>query len=578
MIRPFFNRAHLFWVNLPPLLRFLGVLGLLAVLGLFALKPAYRQFKSWRLERNLVSAQAAVEDERMQEARDLSLTVLRSGDLRVDAFRILEKSSAALRDPRYGEIARALMTHPEGTDEDRLTGFRGIVMDLPLGPVGGGWASLSPELRQDPRFAAAFAGRLLAEKRFNEAAAVLLGVPEEKHDGEVARGLARVLIGSGKREGYDEAQRLALEGISEPTGEPLKWLEVLEEVPVERLQEEILGSLRDFLGEMDEIAPARAALLVARMDYAREFSSRAEIIDAAIARWKEPDPVEVAEFIRDLGLHARLVETFPVEMVEESPELFALLLEALVRTEGWEELGRLLELGEGMISKAELSGYRAVVAAKAGSSGEASQAWAAAINEAKAVQTAHALLELNRIATEVGMEDEAETAMVEAIRMGRGPLPLFADLEELMHSLELQGRETTLMEICAVYLQFEPSNPVLLTPYAYLSCLNGLVEPASVLEAMAPLAEAFPDQLPIQAVVAMAHLMNGQPAMAQERLAGLTWDPEQASPGFRMIYYASETLNGRMERSDPKLEQFPWKSLLPSERKKFSELIRASEP
>jgi formamidopyrimidine-DNA glycosylase len=121
------------------------------------------------MDRNLTAARQAVKEDQMQEARDRSLTVLRSGDLSIEAFRILEKSTAALGDPRHGEIAGALIFHPEGSDEDRLTGFLSLVGDMPLGFVGQAWAALPEQCRTQPRFAAAFARRLLAGKRVGEA-------------------------------------------------------------------------------------------------------------------------------------------------------------------------------------------------------------------------------------------------------------------------------------------------------------------------------------------------------------------------------------------------------------------------
>ena len=121
------------WANLHPLLRFVILLAVLALIGLLAVKPVFREFKAWRLERNLMAARKAAAEVRMDEARDLSLTVLQAGDPRIEAFQILEKATASLRDPRHGEIARALMFHPESSDEDRLSGFRGMVQETALG-------------------------------------------------------------------------------------------------------------------------------------------------------------------------------------------------------------------------------------------------------------------------------------------------------------------------------------------------------------------------------------------------------------------------------------------------------------
>ena len=68
------------WANIHPVLRFLILLATAAVISVFSLKPAYLVFKSWRTARNLVAAQQAVNDTRMDDARDLSLTVLQAGN------------------------------------------------------------------------------------------------------------------------------------------------------------------------------------------------------------------------------------------------------------------------------------------------------------------------------------------------------------------------------------------------------------------------------------------------------------------------------------------------------------------
>ena len=92
------EKWHGHWADINPWLRFLIVAAVLAVLGLIAGKPAYQKFKDWRLARNLAAAKVAVTEERMEDARDLSLTVLRAGDPQIETFRVLEKSMGALRD------------------------------------------------------------------------------------------------------------------------------------------------------------------------------------------------------------------------------------------------------------------------------------------------------------------------------------------------------------------------------------------------------------------------------------------------------------------------------------------------
>ena len=578
MIRNLFNAAWDRWANLHPLVRFLLAAGVLAGIGLVGGKPAYRVFKSWRLERNLSAAREAVKDVRMDEARDLSLTVLRAGDPRIEAFRILEKSMDSLRDPRHADIARALISHPEGSDGDRLNGFRAMVREAPLGLLGQGWSSLPKDCQKNPDFAILFAQRLNAEKRLNEAASVLLGVPEKSRTTAGERELIRVLIRSGKREGYDEAQRrISMQWPDSGEG-VAGWLEVLEEIPPVSLRPEWLGRVKSALERPGAADPARAALALARIEYAANYPGRAGVLERTISRWKDEVPEALAGFLRDLGLNRLLLETFPAESVARHPGLFPLVLEALQRSEAWDQVGRLLDEDGGGLPKSERLAQRALLAMKSGDSAGVVREWNEAMGEARSVTTGNPFLPLYQFARDAGMEGEASQAMLEAIRYGRGPLPLYEDLKFLLNQLAREGRENSLLEICAIYMSFEPGNPALLAQYAYLACLNNLAAPKDVLKAMEPLAKAFPKQLPIQCVLATVYLGDNQPAKAAEVLDPFKLDAASLAPGYRATFLASQLLNGRIPKNDPQIADFPSKSLLPSERRKFNEWIARAEP
>ena len=566
------------WANLHPLLRLLILAVAVAVLWLLAAKPVYRVFKAWRVAQNLAAARQAIVEVRMEEARDLSMSVLRAGGPCIDAFRILEKSTAALRDPRHEEIARALMSQPQSSDEDRLTGLRGIAPNVPLGLLGQAWSQLPNSCQLDPRFATVFADRLLAEGRLSEASAVLLAVPAAARTAAVDQCLIRVLIGSSKRDGYDEAQRLIAGKLPDAGAEVAAWLDLLDAIPVMSLQENLLGPVREVLENPACGDPVRLALTLARLDYAAHFPRRAALLEEVVGRWKDCDPAAVARFLGDLGLYQLLLETFPAERVEVVPELFPCLLDAMERSGAWEQVIPLLDAHGERLAKFEDSAHRAVVAAKTNDSSARAQQWNAAMAEAKSSPLPAACLTLWRIAREAGMQGEAAEAMVEAIRQGRGPLPLYADLKPLLGMLAEQGRENTLLEICAIYLSFESGNPVLLTQYAYLACLSNVVEPQTILKAMETLAIGFPKELPIQCVLATAYLCAGQHAKAAETLQRLELDPAKLAPGYRAAFLTTQVLNRRIAKDDARVTDFPWKSLQPSERKKFSELIRTAEP
>jgi len=54
-------------------------------------------------------------------------------------------------------------------------------------------------------------------------------------------------------------------------------------------------------------------------------------------------------------------------------------------------------------------------------------------------------------------------------------------------------------------------------------------------------------------------------------------DPARLSPGYHAAFLTIQVLNGRIARDDPRITGLEWNSLLPSERNKFSELLRSAE-
>ncbi len=568
------------WANLPLYLRLVLGSAALAGLALLVTKPGYHGFRAWRMQRNLVAARKAIEELRMDDARNLSLSVLHAGDSRLEAYQILEKATAALRNPMHGDIARVLMAHPQSTDEDRINGFRGVANEVALGLVGQTWRSLPIERQHDRRFAQIFAERLIAERRVGEAASVLLAVPEAERGSPVQRRLIQLLISSGKREGYDEAQRMIaaqMPGDDSPADID-GWLGLLEAIPVPSLQPKSLAPLRSFLDQPDAPDKGRRSLMLSRIDYAGNFSRAGAILDEAIGRWQVSDPVALAGFLGDLGLYQRLLDAIPSQSVQSHPELLPRLLEAMEHCDAWQSAADLLDTQAGLIPNFEVLAHRSLAAAKTGDTSARTLTWSAAMADAKASASPGAYLRIHRLARDAGMTAEAEDAMVAAIQLGRGPLPLYDDLKPLIRSLAQQGRDDTLLEICASYMVFEPANPVLFTQFTYLACLFQVIEPKTLLRAMRSLATAFPNDLTIQCVLATAFLCNGQPAEAAATFESQKFDFAKLAPGFRAAYLTSQVLTGQIPIDDPRITDFPWKSTQPCERKKFNQLLHETEP
>jgi hypothetical protein len=547
------------------------------VIGFIAVSGPYQKFKSWRMEQNLRAARTAVEEARMNDARDLSLTVLLSGNPSIDAYRILEKATAALRDPNHGNISRALLAHPQSTTEERLQCFRSLATNVPMGILGQTWDSLSAECKQDPRFATAFADRLIGEHRLEEAGSVLVAVPAMPRPSMVELCLIRVLIDSVNSEGYGQAQQLIAAKMPE-TGQDLPgWLDLLEQIPPLQLRPDLLEPVRKVLEHPPEGSEGRMALLLARLDYAADFARRAAILDTAIGNWQDRDPKCLADFLANLGLYQRLLEVFPPTSLARHPELLPRLLEAIERSGNWQQVYPLLQAHGKHMPTFEVLAHQTLAAARLGDAASRFADWAAAMADARTSPVPTAFLTISRIARDGGMQDEAEQALVAAIRLGRGPLPLLAELKPLCNSLVRQGRDGSLLEIYASYFAFEPGNPVLLTQFAYLACLNEAIDPKTVLKAMEVLAAGFPSELPIHCVLATAYLCNAQPDKAAATLDRLELDPNQLAPGYHAVFLTTQALARRIPLDDPRITDFPWKSLLPCERRKFNNLISAAE-
>jgi len=574
LLPDFISRLWDRWANLHPFLRFMIGASLAGVFAIVAVRPAYGAFKSWRLESNLSAAQKAVEGVRMLEARDLSLTVLRAGDPRIEAFRILETSMNALRDPRHSDISRAMLSHPDGTRADRLAGFRGLVPAVPMGIVAQAWIRLPKEDQEDPEFVAIFADRLVQDKHLTDAASLLVSVPGDPPHPLIRQRLIRVLIASGTREALQEAQqRLVLEWPKD-ADRLSEWLAIAEEIPVGSLDAWLLGPVRISLDRNAAPDDAAAALMLVRLELAADFAARARILDDAEAAWKTRAPVEFARFLAALGLDERLLACFPLEMVENHPPLVSLLADALQNTGRWESIEALLEEHSQHMQPWDLGARRALIASKIGTPRAFTDAWAAALEESKSNNRPESSLALYEFAKRAGLEAEAERALVEAVRRGRGPLPLYSQLKPLIETLAKRNRENELIQICATYLPFEPANPVLLTQFAYLVCLNEIAEPGILIKAVKPMAEAFPEAVPMHCVLATLQLSDGDAAGAAATLDRLELDPTQLAPPYRAAYEVTQVLNGRLAVTDPRIENFPWTELMSSERRHFLKLLK----
>ena len=570
------NKVRQRWANLPAGVRLpLVIILFLCVCGLVA-KPLYEVMKSWKTRSNLVDASTALEEDRMGAARDLSMAVLLSGDTNVEAFRILEKSMAGLRDPRHVNIARALMTHPSGTKTDRLAGFRALTLDAAHGIVNRAWHALPVQDRINPDFAVPFANRLFYADHLQDAATIIEGVPSKDWNTETQQLKASLFIRSGSDIGYDEAQRIIANNWEEDAADYSSWMDVLEEIPANNLDRALLESVIDELGAADTEAHPRKALMLARISYSEILSEKEKIISDAISKWREKAPVELARFLTHLGRDRDLQNLFSPDLIASESKLVELVLDSLIRTSKWAEASEFIDLYESQIPKQRRLFMSGLIGARTGEDGVFAQSWGAAIKDAKADSESDSLLNLYKLAKDYGLEPQAEEALIEAILDGRGPLPLYSDIQPLVQSLNEKSRDDLLVRVYAIFLSFEPSNPILLTQYGYLACLMDLVEPETVIKMGVTLSETYPEAAQIKWMLATVRVSGGQPEEAAIILDDLNTDPESLSPSLLALSIVTDVLTGNIPRDDKKVADIEWSKLLPCERRKFKLWLRGT--
>ncbi len=577
MMRDHLDTLHEFWGRRHWLVKLAMVAVLVAATGALVGRPVYRLVVAWRCDRNLGRAGEALQDGRLNEARDLAFSViqLRPGDL--EAVRLASRAMQRLGDPRGGDAARFLFSHPAATNEDRRSGWATIAAEVPLGLVGHAWTTLDEAQRMDPGFLLPFVDRLLAERRVNDAAAACEPLDLDHTAVETERRVLEILLRSEVAAAHRAAQQRLLGRIESGAGDIERLLSLLDLVP----QAELDQGLGDALGRWLEHRPqpaAEEALCAARFQVAAapDDAAAGAIIAAAIARWREPAPAELAGWLLRIGRAAQALEVVPAERPQDV-SLYRLSSQALADLGRWRELlEHLAECPRGL-PRLEWFCDRAIAAAMCDESAKRAEAWANARGEAEVSAGGGGWLRLARLAKGGGLAEEHVEAMVEAIRFGHGPLPLYSDLLAVLKALREQGKARELLDIAAAYLSYEPWNPAVLTQYCYLSCLYSHVDAAFVSEVLEPCRQKLENALPIRCTIALAHLVAGDAPQALEAsdASGVSWPG--AAPEYRIIHGIALAANGRRTESDTILEGVDWGGLMPLERKVFTALLEGAQ-
>ena len=566
------EKAHDFWADLNPWLKGMLVAALVAALGYFGGRPAYRAFRSWRCTQNLAEAREKMSQGDAPRARELALAVLHLDGNRFEAIQILGQTMPSLSDPLAPSVAMTLLADPRSSEEDREHSFQTIVENCPLAMAGTAWNQIGPERQKQMPYRLAFVRRLIDQTNYSEASGLLRECANLAEEPQLEAERIRLLVLSRDEGAWKEAQERSRTVCKADGPEAGRILTLIEGIPADHIDPACAAAAMDWLGAHKEQVEIGPRLAVEYLRLAAKCPNpdpeRRKLVES-VAR-EAPDQIALW-----LVRHNHVDEALAILPNEDQARTAAWFLarcEVLRAAEHWTEWKDLLVRAPPQISRMEVACDLAIACDRLGQIGPRLAAWNTAMAEAGTGSSGNNYLVLAQRAEKAGLQAQAEDAMVQAILLGRGRLPLFQRLQPLILSLAKQGRERDLLQVESALLGLEPANPVLIANHAYLACLTGSVAPPALRERLAPLRKVLPNAVPVRCVLAATWLADakGPEAMAELQIEGVDW--RTASPGYRAIYGAALLCNGRTDQAEQILKDLPWPELLPCERQFFHDV------
>ena len=126
----------------------------------FAAKPAYRAFRTYRINSNLEAAKTAARHQDWASARDHARSVLLARH-DFEAYRIWARALAKLGAPSTYMAAAELFTNARATREDLLESLQVMALQAPQAVALSAYASLPPQVRDQASFRAAIVPLLI---------------------------------------------------------------------------------------------------------------------------------------------------------------------------------------------------------------------------------------------------------------------------------------------------------------------------------------------------------------------------------------------------------------------------------
>jgi tetratricopeptide (TPR) repeat protein len=448
----------------------------------------------------------------------------------VDIVRIIVTSMDTLNDPNRVTAASHLFRDPLATLADKVLAFGVMARHAPLVTVGEAWSHLEVQERAHPEMIDAFGRRLLTEGKPGDATRLLQGTDLENPPDLISILLLDLLTANGGDDAWREIQKRLIHRLQTTPGGPVPawclagW---------ERLPQPLLDPAA--LAVLPEDGPPRVRMLRRRL---AQGSRALDPEDPEIRGWLHNSPAADRLPLASLLAHCGLRE-LAIRSLEQGPDLTLEAYDWLRETRShalewsaWRDF--LKSPAVAGIPQGWVQADLAVAHSRLQEIDESRACWDKALQSAATAGENHRLPDLSRRVRE-WLPEHAHEAMLAAIRARHEALPLFNDLQELMTFLIKAGRATDLLEVCRIYHDLEPENPVATTRYTYLALLAGEISPAGALKLVEPVI-AYQPQSPHPRIVAiLATLLQGDRTAARGWVARDKTDWNSSPPFYQWL-------------------------------------------
>jgi Tfp pilus assembly protein PilF len=325
--------------------------------------------------------------------------------------------------------------------------------------------------------------------------------------------------------------------------------------------------LGDLLGR-HPLSGLSEQLLALELELQREPSRRAEILDAAAARYATAGPVTRNQFAVWLNQHGEFERTLaflPLDQARKHRDLFLPHADALAALGRWEPLRKILASNQAPLEPVYSEAFQARCATQLETPAAAAVHWSSAVRNAE--RNLEQLQWVAAYAEKCGEPQTAREALRSLIRSVKDPRSVYLALARLV---ERTGSTVELRDLFAEMLKFWPDDSALRNNHAYLNLLLSQ-ETSESRETAEKLVNQFPENLAFRTTLALAWLRLKDSAAALRVYEGQHFAWAQSQPGQRAVYAAVLFASGKQTEARELAVRIPNDNLRAEER----ELVQA---